>query len=282
MTTDQATAAKNDSPFEALVEGTLFRLTQGLPMTELRLIVSEAEACEAELLKDIELLEKALSEEGAGDKSEDVDAILNSALTPMDQYWTASSLIGRLRDNLLVPPIPNAPILPPNPLIPVNSRHQPVGASEFLSLIDNPVYTKKHENNTQLMALYKKLSAHRSAIVFKKPVRDEEAPGYSDRIKFKMDLSLIRKLIVAGSITSYKDFHEYASLISHNCVKFNGRESDYGILARDFEQASDEAIRQAVLSGPATRRTPTPMPDPLPAESAAAPSEPTATAEKVD
>jgi hypothetical protein len=43
-------------------------------------------------------------------------------------------------------------------------------------------------------------------------------------------------------------------LIVHNCVKFNGRESDYGTIAKEFEQAADEAIRLAVLSGPIPRK----------------------------
>jgi hypothetical protein len=89
---------------------------------------------------------------------------------------------------------------------------------------------------------------HRSSGVFKRPVKPEEAPGYSERIVFPMDLSMIRKLIVATQIVSYADLHQYIALISHNCVKYNGRESEYGRVAREFEQAADEIINQAVVA----------------------------------
>ena len=42
--------------------------------------------------------------------------------------------------------------------------------------------------------------------------------------------------------------------ICHNCVKFNGRESDYAILTREFEDYVDEKILEVVrnASGGAT------------------------------
>ena len=49
------------------------------------------------------------------------------------------------------------------------------------------------------------------------------APGYTERIGFPIDLSLIRKFIVSRVIKSYKDLHQRIALICHNCVKFNGR-----------------------------------------------------------
>ncbi|GKY94181.1 hypothetical protein MPSEU_000384100 [Mayamaea pseudoterrestris] len=127
-------------------------------------------------------------------------------------------------------------------------HHAPVEASALIEMQNNPAYTQQHDQPTQLLALYKKLSSHRSAHVFRKAVKDEEAPGYSDRIRFKMDLGLLRRLIVSSQVVSYHDFHKYAGLIAHNCVKFNGRESDYGMLAREFEQAADEMVRHAVLT----------------------------------
>jgi Bromodomain len=78
-------------------------------------------------------------------------------------------------------------------------------------------------------------------------VKPEEAPGYTDRIKFPMDLSLIRKMIVTRRyVTSYADLHQYIALISHNCCKYNGKESDYGMVARDFEAMADQIIRMTV------------------------------------
>ena len=54
-------------------------------------------------------------------------------------------------------------------------------------------------------------------------VKPEEAPGYAERIIFPMDLSLVRKMIVSRIITSYAEMHQKIRLISHNCVKYNGR-----------------------------------------------------------
>jgi len=69
-----------------------------------------------------------------------------------------------------------------------------------------------------------------------------------------MDLSLIRKMIVARMIKSYANLHQRIALICHNCVKFNGRESDYAILTREFEDYVDEKILEVVrnASGGAT------------------------------
>jgi hypothetical protein len=38
-----------------------------------------------------------------------------------------------------------------------------------------------------------------------------------------MDLSLVRKMIVARMIKSFSSLHHRVALICHNCVKFNGR-----------------------------------------------------------
>jgi hypothetical protein len=97
-----------------------------------------------------------------------------------------------------------------------------------------------------LLTVWKKIFSNRFAWVFKKPVRDEEAPGYSERIAFPMDLSLVRKRIVVKNIQSFRELHESIALIAHNCVKYNGRETDYGKVARDFEVMADQMILQAV------------------------------------
>jgi len=61
-----------------------------------------------------------------------------------------------------------------------------------------------------------------------------------------MDLGLIRKRIVARNIQTLADLHGAVALISHNCVKYNGRESDYGRVAVEFEAMADHVILQAV------------------------------------
>jgi hypothetical protein len=55
------------------------------------------------------------------------------------------------------------------------------------------------------------------------PFLPAPAPGYKERILFPMDLSLVRKMIVARMIKSFSSLHHRVALICHNCVKFNGR-----------------------------------------------------------
>ena len=66
-----------------------------------------------------------------------------------------------------------------------------------------------------------------------------------------MDLNLIRKKIAARMIKSYAELHQHIGLIAHNCMKYNGRESDYGVVTRDFEANADDFIQQAVASASA-------------------------------
>uniref|UniRef100_A0A7S4RD26 Bromo domain-containing protein n=1 Tax=Ditylum brightwellii TaxID=49249 RepID=A0A7S4RD26_9STRA len=118
----------------------------------------------------------------------------------------------------------------------------------LLALEENELYRKKHTETATLLSLWKRISSHRTATVFRKPVNAREAPGYSDRIIFPMDLSLIRRMITTGMIVSYADLHERIGLICHNCVKFNGRESDYGLVTREFESFVDDTIVTAVTT----------------------------------
>jgi hypothetical protein len=240
---DQPKTTLSSEEYDLLLESTLARLARGLPKRELKLMVSEADECEALLLKDIEVLEKAMQGNSEGDA--DLDAILEVPLTPLDRYWTASALLGRLRGDLSVPSIHTVPgglILPP-------PKPGNVGdPSALVALLKKPIYTKNHVTTVDLLATWKKISSHRTALVFKKAVKGDDAPGYTDRIVFPMDLSLIRKMIVARKVQSFADMHQYVGLISHNCVKYNGRETDYGMVAREFEAMADEVIRQAVTA----------------------------------
>jgi hypothetical protein len=219
-------------------------------------------------------LEKAL--EGNTEGTADLDAILENPLTPLDRYWTASALLGRLRGDLSVPSIhtvPGGPNLLPPP------KPGNVGdPSALVALLKNPIYTKKHATTVDLLATWKKISSHRTALVFKKPVKAEDAPGYTDRIVFPMDLSLIRKMIVARKVQSYADMHQYVGLISHNCVKYNGRETDYGMVAREFEAMADDVFLKANIAVTAAENAPTVAPTVAVVATASAAAAPVATA----
>jgi Bromodomain len=215
-------ASNPSNEAEALIENTLYRYTSGMPRRELDMMVQESIECETLLLQDIDALEKALS----GDQDcpkESVKAILESQLTPLDRFWSASALMGRLRNDMQVVPPPNSLAL-----------EHTTGGTRGPKRIDDErrlqgllndnmkLYSEEMISNQTMLGLWKKISSSKTALVFKKPVRDEEAPGYSDRIKFPIDLSLIRKRIVANDIQTFESFHAAIGLISHNCVKYNG------------------------------------------------------------
>ena len=219
------------------------------------MMVSEAMMCEEALENEIKQLEAALESPPDSEAGKNIQFMLDSEITPPDRFFTVSSLLGRLRDDLATP-------LPPNSIIPemraqtglvppppkkkkkenLPATDAPTDAvdgvdmeavstssttlekqKKVLALVQNPDYTKEHSEPTALMSLWKKISSHRSSIVFRRPVNPKEAPGYTDRIAFPMDLSLVRKMIVARQIRSYSDLHQRLGLICHNCVKYNGR-----------------------------------------------------------
>lgn len=248
-------------------------------------MVTEADECETLLLQDIQVLEEALAAAETNNKKQQeqdiplaAQEILDNVLTPMDRYWTASALIGRLRGDWMLPSIMQD-LTAPDGVEDNGEEAAATAAAQRKQLTDNIIpptsrqmqallnmalggsgdddststtnlmhqqYIKTHETRDSLLACWKKISMHRSSVVFKRPVKPEEAPGYTERIVFPMDLSMIRKLIVARHVKSFQELHEFVGLIVHNCVKYNGRESDYGNVAREFERAADELILQAV------------------------------------
>jgi hypothetical protein len=251
---------------DTLIDATLFRLTAGIPKRELQLMIDEFNECEALLQAEIKALEQALvvappkieskeeKEETSMRTTEDTDdvilttmtpeveAMLESPLTALDRFWTASALLGRLRGQLGLPSLLGANTQADTPGTRDEARallfrEPPIMAHTY---VESPIPVDT------LSAVWKKIFSNRFAWVFKKPVRDEEAPGYSERIVFPMDLSLVRKRIVVKNIHSFRDLHESIALIAHNCVKYNGRETDYGKVARDFEVMADQMILQAV------------------------------------
>lgn len=280
-TSTMGTAAKSSidhsAAAEKLMPSTLFRLTDGLPITELQQMVSEAKECEAALEADIALLEKAKKNSATpgGNMNEQervaLDRLLGYELTPPDRFFTISALMGRLRD-------PLAPPLPPNSTIAAARRAAqqvpkkkksttPTGNTtptnhhlmdeesrtveryhQLLALDSHPEYWRKHTDSTQLLAVWKRLSSHRTAAVFRRPVNPKEAPGYTDRILFPIDLSLIRKMIIASLIQSWADLQMRLQQICHNCVKFNGRVSDYAIVTRDFEAHTEEVLLHLIYN----------------------------------
>lgn len=265
-----------DATIDPMLLPIMYRLTKGLPRRELKLMIEESKSCEQAILEEIEQLEKGLGEKVASqikeEETAELDMILESDVTPADTFYTVSALVGRLRADMAVPLPPNSTLPehrlqtglvgPPNKKkkkdankdVPKKETEESTldtheKRKQLLALEQNPEYTKEHATPTALLALWKKISNHRASIVFRRPVNPKEAPGYAERIVFPMDLGLVRKKISARMIKSYADLHQHIGLIAHNCMKFNGRESDYGVVARDFEANADEFVLVAVATG---------------------------------
>ena len=220
---------------------------------------------------------------------DDVDGILGTEFSPPDRYFTVSALLGRLRVPLKLPATTSAAAAARaaaanNTTTTTKSKKEEMEAEKkakqtklsferqqaLLTLETNTVYHMDQPDTVALLALWKRISSHRTATVFRKPVNPAEAPGYTDRIHFPIDLSLIRKMIVARMIKSFASLHRCVGLICHNCVKFNGRESDYAALTRDFEDNVDEKVLEAVRNATAAAASTAATVSAAPAATAAA------------
>lgn len=283
LATAQALEAM-ETDAQGLVDPALHRLTSGMPLHELQNMVKEADDCERALIEEIRILEKetgvAESDLTAPPKGSagpmpahfaNVDDMLASDLSAASGFYGVSALLGRLRGPLEMPLPPNAPAQAVAKKGGRPKKNPGAGAAAaaaggdgkeeierkekdaalaktraLLALSEDPTYTKPLENNAPLTALCKKIANHRTSMVFRRPVNPKEAPGYEERIPFPIDVSLVKKMVQAGQVRSFRDLHELMGLISHNCCKYNGRESDYGAVSRDFEAYVDDAIISAV------------------------------------
>jgi hypothetical protein len=296
MSIDNVPELSNDE--KDLLYETIFRLTDGLPARELELTVEEAIECEKALLKEIEILEAKLSESSSSavDESQIINTkseggevpsrpiipiippeydatlnnssnflstandILNYELSPLDRYFTVSSLLGRLREPFDTNPPPHSQLFQARQAVIVASdkkkktvnnmtpseQRKIQSIEKYKKMIDlktlNEIYTQKQTDISGLLAFVKRISNHRTATVFRKAVNPSEAPGYTDRIKFPCDISLLKKFVLCGYIQTFQELHQQAGLIVHNCIKFNGRDSDYSIIAKEFEHYIDDSM----------------------------------------
>ena len=201
------------------------------------------------------------------------DDMLASDLTAASGYYAVSALLGRLRTPLEPPVNPNTSGKGAAGL--QKKRKKAAGAAgaggsasvggqavvdidkdaemrekdaalartrAVMAMVEDPVYVKVMDDPAPLAALCKRISSHRASMVFRRPVNPKEAPGYTGRIPFPIDLSLVKKMVQAGMIKTFKDLHQRMGCIAHNCVKYNGRESDYGQVTRDFEAYVDDSF----------------------------------------
>ncbi len=259
----------------------------------MKIIISQAQECADALEKEIQILKAALEDETklSSEKVEAVNQMIASEFTPPDKCFTVSALLGRLREPMDTPLPFNTTIVRLEPPAKKKRTNTPTPHEQqsklyksLLELNESEEYRREHKDSASLLALWKRISSHRTAAVFRKAVNPKEAPGYTERIRFPIDLGLIRKMITARIIVSFADLHQRIGLISHNCVKFNGRqefnrcsngnrsltmysnknssllyrESDYAVVTREFEQYVDELFVATVQEAEKQRGKTTP------------------------
>lgn len=119
-----------------------------------------------------------------------VDAMLETEFAPPDRYFTISALLGRLRDPLKLPYPPNSRL---HAATRDNTNNKKGGKKAespeqeakrkkaaldkqraLLALDKNEIYHREQEDTVALLAAYKKISSHRTAIVFRKAVNPLE------------------------------------------------------------------------------------------------------------
>ena len=75
----------------------------------------------------------------------------------------------------------------------------------------------------KLMELWRACNAHKMAVIFRKPVNRQHAPGYDEIIKQPMDLSEIQQRIERGEVASVGAMRKLMYLICTNAMTYNGQ-----------------------------------------------------------
>ncbi len=171
------------------------------------------------------------------------EKIISSELSPLDRYFTVSALLGRLREPFDTPPPPHSGLFKArqaalaaaekkkkssssNSSVNVQELKKAQGCKKYQRILDlkknNKIYTQDVHDNTEnlgvgvgdttaMLALVKRISNHRTATVFRRAVNPLEAPGYTDRILFPIDLTLIKKMVLCGYIRTFEELHLHVS-----------------------------------------------------------------------
>lgn len=118
-----------------------------------------------------------------------VDAMLETEFAPPDRYFTVSALLGRLRDPMKLPYPPNSRLLAAKTTVAKGKKSNSesekkkkrlaLEKQQALLLLDkNEIYHSEQPDTAVLLACYKKISSHKTAVVFRKPVNPLEGETF--------------------------------------------------------------------------------------------------------
>lgn len=114
-----------------------------------------------------------------------------------------------------------------------------------------------------VMLFYSRLSTHKYASLFLKPITNEQAPGYHNIIYRPMDLQTIRKNVENGVVRTTAEFQRDVLLMFNNAIMYNKTNEHVYNMARQMQQECLEQIQillQAQADIPVRRETRTSEP----------------------
>lgn len=116
-----------------------------------------------------------------------------------------------------------------------------------------------------VMLVYSRLTAHKYASLFLKPITDDQAPGYHSVVYRPMDLQTIRKNIENGAIRTNAEFQRDVLLMFNNAIMYNKTTDHIYSMARQMQQECLQHIQlflqaQAQTDAPPRRETRTSEP----------------------
>lgn len=116
-----------------------------------------------------------------------------------------------------------------------------------------------------VMLVYSRLTTHKYASLFLKPITDDQAPGYHSVIYRPMDLQTIRKNIENGAIRTNAEFQRDVLLMFNNAIMYNKTSDHIYNMARQMQQECIQQIQlflqaQAQTDAPPRRETRTSEP----------------------
>ncbi|CAI4226294.1 unnamed protein product [Auanema sp. JU1783] len=109
---------------------------------------------------------------------------------------------------------------------------------------DDNVSTKAY-----LLNIWRIVCNHKHSGIFSHPVNEKEAPGYSDAIKQKMDLSTLKKEIESGQVSNLLQLKMKLALMFANAIMFNSTGHDVNTYAQEMaKETMDELCRLGNLN----------------------------------
>jgi len=113
--------------------------------------------------------------------------------------------------------------------------------SSFDSHTDDEDKTRKILKQ-QLITITEQLKGFESSEHFRTPVKDKQAPNYSDVVKNKFDLQTLRKDVEKGEITSWHLYRMKVITIIQNALMYNNSGDDYFLAAKQFLKSARSIV----------------------------------------